>query len=130
MTTSDPIADMLARIKNGYLSRKSEVTMPSSKFKENLAKVLKNSGYVEDYEVIKDKFIDLKLVLKYEGKKPAVEDIKKVSKPGVHIYANKSNLPRVLSGFGVSIISTSKGLMTDKEARKQGLGGEVICRIW
>lgn len=131
MTTSDPIADMLTRIKNGYLSRKVDVMVPFSKFKESLAKTLVNAGYVEAYEVVKeDKFPELKVTLKYADRKPAIEEIKKVSKPGIRIYAGKNNLPKVLSGFGVSIISTSKGLMTDKEARKAGLGGEVICRVW
>lgn len=127
---TDPIADMISRVKNGYLGRKVEVLVPHSKFKESLAEVLKKNSYIEDFEVITDKFKVLKLTLRYDGRKAAIEEIKRVSKPGVRVYAGKDQLPRVLSGYGVSVLSTSKGLMTDREARKIGLGGEILCKIW
>jgi small subunit ribosomal protein S8 len=128
---TDPIADMLIRIKNGYGARKLTVDFPWSKIKETLAGVLTKNGYVAGSEI---KEVDgLKVVsvtLKYEGKKPALTDLRRVSRPSLRIYANKTSLPRVLGGLGIAIISTPKGILTDKQARKLSVGGEVICEIW
>lgn len=130
---SDPIADFLARIKNGYLSKKKEIFVPYSKIKENLAKILVEEGYLTNskkQEAKSKKQDELVLTLKYEGKKQALTDIQRVSKPGLRIYVGKTKIPKVLGGLGIAIVSTSKGLMTDKEARKKWLGGEVICKVW
>lgn len=124
---NDPISDMLIRMKNGYMAGKAEVVLPWSKLKENLAKILvKNNFLLEENKSDRD----LILKLKYNGVVPTLTDVKRVSKPSLRIYAGKNDLPKVLSGVGVSIISTPKGLMTNKEAHKAGLGGEVICEIW
>ncbi|MBI5465606.1 30S ribosomal protein S8 [Candidatus Gottesmanbacteria bacterium] len=139
---SDPIADFLSRIKNGYLAKKKEITVPFSKIKENLAKILVEEGYLSNgkwqsaqkrvpAESANGKSKkELVLTLKYEKKKPALTDIKRVSKPGLRIYVDKTKIPKVLGGLGITIVSTPKGLMTDKEARKKGLGGEIICKVW
>lgn len=130
---SDPIADFLARIKNGYLSKKKEIAVPYSKFKENLAKILVEEGYLinsKKQKVKSKKHDKLILTLKYEGKKPILTDVQRISKPGLRIYVDKTKIPRVLGGLGITIVSTPKGLMTDSEARKKGLGGEVICKVW
>lgn len=128
---TDPIADMLIRIKNGYGARKLTVDFPWSKIKETIAGVLVKNGFVSATEI---KEIDgLKVVsvtLKYEGKKPALTDLRRVSRPSLRVYADKASLPRVLGGLGIAIISTPKGVMTDKQARKLSVGGEVICEIW
>jgi len=129
----DPIGDMLIRIKNGYLARKDMVEVPYSKVKEEIAKLLVKEGYLRN---VKSQISNLKsgrilnIVLKYEGKRPSVEGVKRISKPGVRIYAKAGEIPRVKYGFGITIISTSKGIMADKEARKKNLGGEVICQVW
>ena len=135
---SDPIADMLTRIKNGYLTGKITVEIPHSKIKENLASLIVKEGYALKYEVEKDSPVEsgrkrpkiIKLTLKYNKKNPAIEGIKRVSKPGLRIYKGKQHLPKVLGGIGIAIISTPHGLMIEKEAKKLGLGGEVICKIW
>ncbi|MGB9706702.1 MAG: 30S ribosomal protein S8 [Microgenomates group bacterium] len=130
---SDPIGDMLIRIKNGYLARKQLVEVPYSKMKEEIAKILVKEGYLKN---VKCQISNVKwkkslvLTLKYEGKKPALEEVKQISKPGVRIYAKAGEIPKVKYGFGITIVSTSKGIMTDKEARKRNLGGEVICQVW
>ncbi len=130
----DPIADMLTRIRNASAVGKSEVVLPMSKIKFNIAKILEENGWVEKAEVLKkdkEKFDNLKITLKYKGKgKPAIASLRRVSKPSLRIYSNKSELPRVLNNLGMAIISTSRGLMTDKEARKKGVGGEIICEIY
>lgn len=129
---TDPIADMLTRIRNGIAARKEQVVLPYSKLKANLANILKSEGYLRE-AVIRDsgKFKELVLVLKYnsEGETP-ISGIKRVSKPGQRIYAPVTNIPKSNGGTGITILSTSRGLMTDKEARKQKYGGEVICQIW
>lgn len=125
--SSDPIADMLTIIRNGYLNKATKVTVSKSKFKEELLKVLVSSDFLENFKT-GDKKIEI--TLKYENKKGAVEKIKKISKPGLRIYRSKKKFPIALSGFGVTIVSTSKGVMTAKEAKKKGLGGEVICQVW
>jgi len=136
---TDPIADMLTRIRNASAIKKPEIVLPMSKMKFEVAKILKNEGWVNDVEVIKGSgkkneakaFDELKVVLKYRKSGNAfITSIKRVSKPGLRVYADKSNLPKVLNNLGIAIISTSSGLMTNKDARKKGLGGEVICEIY
>jgi small subunit ribosomal protein S8 len=135
---TDPIADMLTRIRNALAVRKAEVVLPFSKMKFEIGKILEDSGLIEKTEKIaaipnqkENKFEQLKINLKYlKEKEPAIRSLKKISKPGQRVYATKDQLPKVLGGLGMSIISTSQGLMTDKEARKRKLGGEVICEIW
>lgn len=124
---TDPIADMTTRIRNGYMARNSVVPVPWSKMKENLAKILTETGYLGKFEV---KERELILTLKYKGKSAAITEIKRISKPSLRIYAAKNNLPRVLGGMGISVISTPKGLMTNKQAWKAGVGGEVVCEVW
>src|SRR3989344_3661872 len=119
--TNDNLADYLVRIKNGYLARKKEVVIPWSKTKEGLTNILISEGYLENYEL---KEHELVIGLKYDKKRPSLTDIKRVSKPGLRIYAKKTKMPRVLSGLGLTIISTSKGLMTNRQAKEKGLGGE------
>lgn len=129
---TDPIADMLTRIRNGIAARKEQVVLPYSKLKANLADILAKEGYVKAVEV-KDsgKFKELSIVLKYStGGETPIMGIKRVSKPGQRIYAPVTNIPKANGGMGITILSTSKGLMTDREARKQKYGGEVICQVW
>ncbi len=128
---TDPIADLLARIKNGYLAGKNQVAAPHSKAKQALAQLLSKEGYIDEVKVEKgDKAKDLILKLIYEGKKPKLTEIIRVSKPGGRVYVKKDEIPKVLGGLGIVILSTPKGLMTGKEARKKGMGGEVICKMW
>ncbi len=127
----DQIADMLTRIRNAQLARKSEVVMPSSKFKVALAKLLTKNKYVGEVATFSDNNKTyLKIQLRYLNKEPAIKGVKKISKQGQRIYINKDELPIVKNGYGMAVISTSKGLLTDRVARKKGLGGEVICEIW
>ena len=130
MSMSDPIADMLTRIRNGQSAEKVSVTMPASKFKESIANVLKEEGYVKDWrtegEGVKKQ---LTVDLKYYMGAPVIEKIKKVSRPGLRIYKSAEELPQVIGGLGIAIISTSKGVMTDRSARESGHGGEVICTV-
>jgi len=132
MVVTDPIADMLTRIRNANAMKYKEVKMPISKVKLEIAKILKSEGFIEDYKVIENKVQnDLVLTLKYSAKKERViAGLKRISKPGLRVYAKCEELPKVLNGFGIAIISTSEGIMTDKEARKQNLGGEVLAYIW
>ena len=129
---TDPIADMLTRIRNANMVSHETVEMPSSKLKIELAKLLKDEGYIVDYSVkLVGKFNILAIVLKYdEKKKPVITNLKRVSKPGLRSYCKAKNLPKVLGGLGVAIVSTSKGLFSDRKARKENLGGEVICYVW
>ena len=136
---TDPISDMLTRIRNASLVKKHEVVLPMSKVKYEIAKILKQEGWVYDCSVIKgdghknssQAFDELKIVLKYKKSgKPAIARLKRISKPGLRVYANKTNLPKVLNNLGMAIISTPQGMMTNKQARKAGLGGEVICEIY
>ncbi len=132
MTMNDTISDMLTRIRNALMSKKPEVVLPYSNFKHNLAKVLQNEGWLTKVEV-KDAegFKNLRLELKYDSTgQPIISGIKRVSKPGQRIYSARTQIPSVLGGMGTTIISTSRGLMTDKEARKQKVGGEIVCQIW
>jgi len=129
---TDPIADMLTRIKNANRARHQYVEMPASKMKIEIAKILKREGYIEDYEVIASQpYNILRIKLRYlPDRRQVIHGLRRISKPGLRVYVKKDEIPRVLGGLGIAIISTSKGLMTDKEARKQGLGGEVICYVW
>ena len=129
---TDPIADMLTRIRNANQNRAKDVTMPSSKMKETIASILKEEGYIEDFSISKnDVQNNLTLTLKYgKNKERVITGLKRISKPGLRVYANKEELPRVLNGLGIAIISTPKGVMTDKLARKNNVGGEVIAYIW
>ena len=131
---TDPIADMLTRIRNANMVSLKEVDMPSSKLKIELAKLLKAEGYVEDYNVIAKEgsnFKTLKISLKYDEKsKPVISNLKRVSKPGLRNYCKAKDIPQVLGGMGIAIISTSKGLLTDRKARKENVGGEVLCYVW
>jgi small subunit ribosomal protein S8 len=126
---TDPIADMLTRIRNAQSAGKMEVTMPSSKAKIAIAAVMKEEGYITDFAASSDAKPQLTITLKYYQGSPVIDELKRVSRPGLRIYKNKDELPKVLNGLGVAIISTSAGVMTDKKARAEGRGGEVICTI-
>ena len=129
MSMSDPIADMLTRIRNGQSASKSEVVMPASKVKMSIAKVLKDEGYIKDYSITEDIKAEMTVSLKYFEGRPVIESIKRVSRPGLRIFKGKDELPKVLNGLGVAIVTTSKGLMTDREARAAGIGGEILCVV-
>jgi small subunit ribosomal protein S8 len=127
---TDPISDMLTRIRNGQKARKVSVTMPASKAKTAVAKVLKEEGYISDFSTASDGSKEtLTIELKYFEGKPVIERIQRVSKPGLRIYRRKQEVPKVLGGLGVAIVSTSAGVMSDRQAREQGIGGEVLCVI-
>jgi len=127
---SDPIADMLTRICNGQIAGHTKVVMPSSKVKIAVAKVLEDEGYVSAYSVSeKNGKSELSVDLKYFEGKPVIETLKRVSRPGLRVYKNKNELPKVIGGLGVAVISTSKGIMSDRNARSQGIGGEILCHI-
>ncbi|HOQ08640.1 MAG TPA: 30S ribosomal protein S8 [Syntrophomonadaceae bacterium] len=132
MVMTDPIADFLTRIRNGNMVMHETVEVPGSKIKLSIADIMKREGYIKDYEYIEDgKQGIIRIYLKYgPNKEKVITGIKRISKPGLRVYVKKDEIPRVLGGLGTAVISTSKGLMTDKEARKAGLGGEVICYIW
>ena len=132
MVINDPIADMLTRIRNAQVARHDTVTMPASNMKKSIAKILQSEGYIKSYEVIDDGLQgEIKVTLKYLDKKqPVIVGLKRISKPGLRVYAACEDLPKVLGGLGIAIISTSKGIMTDKAARKENLGGEVLCYVW
>jgi small subunit ribosomal protein S8 len=126
---TDPIADMLTRIRNAQSAGKADVTMPSSKAKLAIAGVMKEEGYITDFGVSSDAKPNMTVTLKYYQGSPVIDEMKRVSRPGLRIYKNKDELPKVLNGLGIAIISTSAGVMTDKKARTEGRGGEVICTI-
>jgi small subunit ribosomal protein S8 len=130
MSFTDPIADMLTRIRNAQAVQKPGVTMPSSKLKVAIANVLKDEGYIDSYEIAGDAAKPvLNITLKYYAGRPVIERIERVSKPGLRIYKGRHDIPQVLNGLGVAIISTPQGLMTDRKARASGVGGEVICYV-
>ena len=129
MSMSDPIADMLTRIRNGQSANKASVAMPASKTKQSIAQVLKDEGYISDFSVSEDAKPELTVSLKYFDDKSVIETIKRMSRPGLRVYKNKDELPKVLNGLGIVIISTSKGMMTDRAARAAGIGGELICSV-
>ena len=132
MVVNDPIADMLTRIRNAQIARHDSVTIPASNMKKAIAKILLDEGYIKSVENIADGLQgSIKIGLKYMDKKqPVIVGLKRISKPGLRVYAKSEELPKVLGGLGIAIISTSKGLMTDKEARKNAIGGEVLAYIW
>ncbi len=129
---TDPIADMLARIRNGLQARHATVDIPASKIKTEIARILKAQGFIKNYKFIQDnKQGMLKITLKYdENKRPVIVEMEKVSKPGRKVYAKSDEIPEVKEGLGVAIVSTSRGIMTDKDARKERVGGEIICTVW
>ncbi|SFP64838.1 SSU ribosomal protein S8P [Nitrosomonas cryotolerans] len=130
MSMSDPIADMLTRIRNAQLAEKSSVLMPSSKLKKSIAMVLEAEGYIESYSTreLENKAV-LEIKLKYYAGSPVIEKINRISRPGLRIYKSTANIPSVMNGLGVAIVSTSKGVMTDRKARASGVGGEILCTI-
>ena len=130
---TDPIADMLTRIRNANTAKHDTVDIPSSKMKLAIAKILLDEGYIKSYELVENgKFNDIRITLKYGASKneKIISGLQRISKPGLRVYANKEELPKVLGGLGVAIISTNQGVITDKEARKLGVGGEVLAFIW
>jgi small subunit ribosomal protein S8 len=130
MSMTDPVADMLTRIRNAQMAEKISVAMPSSKIKVAIAKVLKDEGYVDDFVVREsDGKAQLDIALKYYAGRPVIERIERVSKPGLRVYKGKDNLPEVMNGLGVAIVSTPKGVMTDRKARASNVGGEVLCVV-
>jgi small subunit ribosomal protein S8 len=130
MSMTDPIADMLTRIRNAQMVEQAVVAMPSSKVKLAIAKVLQDEGYIEDFKVSEgDVKPVLEIALKYYAGRPVIEKIERVSKPGLRIYRNKDDIPRVMNGLGIAIVSTSRGVMTDRKARATGVGGEVLCIV-
>lgn len=129
MSMQDPIADMLTRIRNAHHARKDSLVMDSSNLKTSIAEVLKQEGYIEDYSVSGDTKKTLEIVLKYFNGLPVIRKIKRISKPSLRKYRGKNELPRVLGGLGVAIVSTSQGVITDRAARQLGVGGEVLCEV-
>ena len=132
MVVTDTIADMLTRIRNANGMRYGEVSVPASNLKVSLAKILKDEGFIEDFKVVNDNVQGtIELTLKYgQNKERVITGLKRISKPGLRVYAKAGEVPKVLNGLGIAVISTSHGVMTDKEARKENLGGEVLCYIW
>ena len=133
MTMSDPIADMLTRIRNAYTAKHDTVDVPASKMKIAIADILLNEGYIAKYDIVEDgSFKTIRITLKYGADKneKVISGLKRISKPGLRVYANSEELPRVLGGLGTAIISTNQGVITDKEARKLQIGGEVLCFVW
>jgi small subunit ribosomal protein S8 len=137
MSVNDPIADMLTRIRNGVMAGHTQVAMPSSKIKASIAGILQEEGYIEGFEVVDGEVPSHKVLrvrLKYVGerrtRRPVISGVERVSRPGRRVYAKKSEIPWVLSGLGVAIMSTSKGVMSDRRARQVGVGGEILCKVW
>ncbi len=132
MTMTDPIADMLTRIRNALRASHENVDIPSSKLKVNIAKVLKSEGYIKNFKVIQDgKQGILRIYLKYDEKgEPVIAGLKRVSKPSRRVYAGYEDIPKVLNGYGINIVSTSKGVITDRQARRMKVGGEILCSVW
>jgi len=130
MSMSDPIADMLTRIRNAQLAEKLSVAMPSSRVKASIAQVLKDEGYIEEFKVRdEDGKSTLEIALKYYAGEPVIEKIERVSRPGLRIYKGRDEIPKIMNGLGIAIVSTSKGVMTDRKARATGIGGEVLCIV-
>jgi len=132
MSISDPLADMLTRIRNARMVKFESLEMPYSKLRSGVAEILKKEGYISDYQVVKDtKQGVLKITLKYDqNRNPVITGLKRVSKPGCRVYVKSDDIPKVMSGLGIAIISTSTGILTDREARKNGVGGELLCTVW
>ncbi|KQU67804.1 MULTISPECIES: 30S ribosomal protein S8 [unclassified Rhizobacter] len=130
MSMSDPIADLLTRIRNAQMVQKTSVTMPASKLKVAITQVLKDEGYIESFAVVGDKSkLQLEITLKYYAGRPVIEHIERVSRPGLRIYKGRHDIPSVMNGLGVAIVTTPKGVMTDRKARQAGIGGEVLCYV-
>ncbi|NLC34002.1 MAG: 30S ribosomal protein S8 [Erysipelothrix sp.] len=131
MNVTDPIADMLTRIRNANSAKHETVSIPSSKIKVEIAKILKNEGFISSYTVSGDLMKNIEVVLKYgQNKEKVITNLKRISKPGLRVYADVDNIPRVLNGLGIAVLSTSEGLMTDKAARAKKIGGEVLAYVW
>ncbi len=131
MAVTDPIADFLTRIRNASKARKLRVDIPASNMKKSLAEILKKQNFIKDYSIVEDnKQNVIRVELKYTDGSPAISGLKRISKPGLRIYKNSKDIPRVLNGLGVAVISTPKGLLTDKDAKTQSVGGEIVCYIW
>ena len=131
MQTTDPIADYLTRIRNGIRARHKRVDIPASNIKREMTRILAEKKYIAGYSEIKDSRQGiLRVALKYTGGVSAILDLKRISKPGLRVYANADNLPRVMNGLGIAMLSTSKGILTDKEAAATGVGGEILCYVW
>ncbi len=130
MSLSDPVGDMLARIKNAQVRNHSKVTLPSSSFKAKIADVLKSEGYIIDYKINNDKKPFIEIILKYNSGNPVINTIERVSKPGRRIFSSANSLPKINNGLGIAIVSTPQGVMTDVDARKKKLGGEIICKVF
>jgi small subunit ribosomal protein S8 len=129
MSMSDPIADMLTRIRNAQLVEKATVAMPASKLKVAIAQVLKDEGYIDGFQVKGEAKAELEIALKYYAGRPVIERIERVSRPGLRIYKGRHDIPQVMNGLGVAIVTTPKGVMTDRKARASGIGGEVLCYV-
>ena len=130
MSMQDPLADMFTRIRNAQMAEKASVTMPSSKMKQSIARVLQDEGFIQDYSVEGESKPTLSISLRYFEGKPVIESIQRASRPGLRQYRGKGELPRVAGGLGVAVVSTSKGVMTESAARKAGIGGEIICTVF
>ncbi len=132
MTLTDPIGDMFSRIRNGQMRSLNSIDIPSSNFRKNILKILKDEGYIKDYfiEKTENNKVTLKITLKYYEGDPVIKEIKRISKPGRRVYSRANSIPRVMNGLGLAILSTPKGVMSDTEARKNNIGGEVICRVF
>ena len=132
MAVTDPIADMLTRIRNAHLARHEHVLIPASKLKLEIAKVLKGQGYIQKYDLVDDKrHGQIRVHLRYDQDgKPVITGLRRVSRPGMRIYVDAKRVPRVMGGLGISVLSTSRGVLTDRDARRQRVGGEVICQVW
>jgi len=132
MALTDPIGDMFSRIRNGQMRSLNSIEIPSSNFRRNILEILKNEGYIKDYYIEKSENnkINLKINLKYYEGDPVIKEIKRISKPGRRVYSRANSIPKVMNGLGLAILSTPKGVMTDSEARKNNVGGEIICRIF
>jgi small subunit ribosomal protein S8 len=132
MAVTDPIADMLTRIRNANVARHEHVSIPASKLKLEIAKVLKAQGYIQKYDLVDDKrHGQIRIHLRYaQGGDPIIAGIRRISRPGLRVYVDSEGIPRVLGGLGVAVLSTSRGVLTDREARRRGIGGEVLCYVW
>ena len=132
MTFTDPIGDMFSRIRNGQMRSLNSIEIPSSNFRKNILEILKKEGYIKDYFIEKSEKnkITLKINLKYYEGDPVIKEIKRISKPGRRVYSRATSIPKVMNGLGLAIVSTSKGIMTDNDARNQNIGGEIICRVF
>ena len=130
MSLSDPIGDMIARVKNAQARNHKKVELPSSNFKSKIANILKNEGFIKDFKILDEKKPILSLELKYHSGNPVISNFERVSKPGIRVYSKISDLPKIYGGLGISILSTPKGVMSDNQARKNNVGGEILCEVF